>query len=181
MLKIAIVMVVMLAAPAFADETIVIHDPRPKVEPKPVKHYSRIAPPYSDYAIEHDKWARAWLLLDIDASGNVQRVKFLKHPGFELDDIAIRQGLAMKFEPARNAHGDAVSRYVLWTIEWPSYWWLVMREGVTTGIPDSVNNQPCAGSGPWHVKSFHPVYRDCSGPDFAHAASEPWHSEATGR
>jgi hypothetical protein len=65
---------------------------------------------------------------------------------------------------------------VLWTIEWPSYWWLVMREGVTTGIPDSVNRVPCAGSGPWQFKSLHPTYRDCSEPDFAYAATEPWHS-----
>jgi hypothetical protein len=179
MQKLAILAFVMLALPAYAgDETIVIHDPRPKVEPKPVKHYSRIAPPYSDYAIEHDKWARAWLLLDVDATGTVTRVKFLHHPGADLDAIAIRQGLAMKFEPARNAKGDAVSRKVLWTIEWPAYWWLVMREGVTTGIPDSVNGVPCAGSGPWHMKSMHPIYRDCSGPDFTHVATEPWHSTA---
>jgi hypothetical protein len=179
-MRLAIAAAVMLAAaPAIAgDETIVIHDPSPKVEPKPVKHYSRIAPPYSDYAIEHDKWARAWLLLDVDANGTVARVKFLRHPGADLDKIALQQAFAMQFEPARDAHDRAVSRKLLWTIEWPSYWWLVMVEGVTTGIPSSVNGVPCEGSGPLHMESMHHVYRDCSGPDFARAATEPWHSRA---
>jgi len=177
MVKLAALALLLLATPALANtETIVIHDPPPKVEPKPVKHYSRIAPPYSDYAIEHDKWARAWLVLDVDPTGTVRRVKFLHRPGSDLDAIAIRQGLAMKFEPARDAHDRPVSRMVLWTIEWPAYWWLVQREGVTTGIPEYVSNVPCQGSGPWHVRSMHPTYRDCSPPDFQLAQTEPWHS-----
>jgi len=178
-MRAALLSIAMLAAPAYAgDETIVIHDPPPKVEPKPVKHYSRIAPPYSDYAIEHDRWARAWLMLDVDASGTVRRVKFLHHPGADLDAIALRQALGMKFEPARDAQDHPVSRMVLWTIEWPSYWWLVMVEGVTTGIPSAVNGVPCAGSGPLHMESMHRVYRDCSGPDFSSAATEVWHTSA---
>jgi hypothetical protein len=176
----AIALLLLLATSALANtETIVIHDPPPKVEPKPVKHYSRIAPPYSDYAIEHDVWTRAWLLLDIDATGTVRRVKFLKHPGADLDTIALQQALAMKFEPARDAHDRAVSRLMLWKIEWPSYWWLVMTEGVTTGIPPSVEHgEPCAGSGPFWMESMHHVYKDCSGPDFRLAQTEPWHSTA---
>jgi len=33
---------------------------------------------------------------------------------------------------------------------------------------------PCAGSGPWQMDSIHPVYKDCSQPDLAKAAAEPW-------
>ena len=62
--------------------------PRSTVPPRPVKNYQRIAPAYSDYAIEHDTWARAWLLLDISERGDVTRVKLLTtgppDGGFEL-------------------------------------------------------------------------------------------------
>jgi hypothetical protein len=162
--------------PVDSAETIVIHDPiPPKVLARPVKHYARIAPPYSDEAIVEDAWAKAWLLLDIDQTGQVTRVKLLHHPGHGLDQIAISQGLTMKFDPALDASGNPVPSRQIWPIEWPSYWWLVDFEGVTTGIPPTIYQVPCRDSGqPMHVMSVHPVYRDCSPPDFSKAASEPW-------
>src|SRR3954447_20790574 len=67
----------------------------PGTPPRPMKRYRAIAPRYSDYAIEHDTWARAWLLLDIDARGVVTRVKLLHRPGAELDQIAVDTAMKM--------------------------------------------------------------------------------------
>jgi hypothetical protein len=155
-------------------ETIVIREVRPAVVAKPVKHYSSIAPPYSDYAKVHDTWTRAWLLLDIDETGKVSRVKFLHRPGADLDDIAVREALKLQFEPARDASGAAMPSRMAWTIEWPSYWWLVVREGVTTRIPPTVNSLTCKGNGPMNLDRAHAALRDCSRPDFSAAEREPW-------
>jgi hypothetical protein len=157
-------------------ETIVIEGKAPPVKPpKGVKHYANIAPPYSDYAIEHDTWTRAWLVLDIDERGTVQRVKFLKRPGADLDQIAIDRALSMRFSPAEDATGRAIRTQILWPIEWPSYWWLVSTTGFATGIPTAIYGVPCANSGrPLNLDSAHPVYRDCSMPDFSKATSERW-------
>ena len=155
-------------------ETIIIRDTiNPKVAPKPRKN-PRIAPTYSDAAIERDVWAKAWLLLDIDERGVVTRVKFLKRPGFDLDPIAVKQALGTKFDPAEDANGRPVRTMMAWPIEWPSYWWMVKMTGLVTRIPPSAGNVPCAGSGPMHMDSAHPVYRDCSLPDLAQAEREPW-------
>jgi hypothetical protein len=156
-------------------ETIIIegHVP-PAVQPKPVKNYVRIAPAYSDYAIEHDSWGKAWLLLDISARGDVTRVKLLKHPGYDLDQIAIETGLNMKFEPALDDRGQAITSSLVWPIEWPSYWWLINIHELATRIPDEVVNVPCRGSGPLHMGSLHPVYRDCTTFKFSALQTEPW-------
>src|ERR1041384_8377672 len=100
-------------------ETIHVEGTAPKgTPPKPAKKYHAIAPRYSDYAIEHDVWARAWLMLDIDARGQVTRVKLVRRPGADLDQIAIETAMKMRFEPARDALGAPVASRLLWTIEW---------------------------------------------------------------
>jgi hypothetical protein len=178
-----ILAVALMTSPSFADptpttvrgETIIMegHAP-PTVLPKPRKHYERIAPLYSDYAIEHDTWAKAWLLLDVDESGKVARMKMLKHPGADLDIYAIDRAFGMAFDPALDANGHAMRTQIVVPIEWPSYWWMITFSGVATKIPPNIAHVPCRGSGPMHMGSVHPVYRDCSEPDLAKAATEPW-------
>jgi hypothetical protein len=156
-------------------ETIVIegHAP-PKVQPKPVKNYFRIAPAYSDYAIEHDKWGKAYVLLDISDRGTVMRVKLLKHPGYDLDQIAIDTAFKLRFTPAQDATGHAIASSVIWPIEWPAYWWMVDIFGLATRVPDEVVKVPCRGSGPIHLDSIHPVYRDCGTFPVSALETEPW-------
>jgi hypothetical protein len=144
-------------------ETIIIRGTAPpKVLPKAKKRYGRIAPAYSDYAVLHDKWAKAWLLLDINEQGEVTRLKLVKAPGYDLDQIAIDRGFSMKFDPAEDANGNAIKSQLLTPVEWPSYWWLIAREGLATKIPEYIEKVPCFGSGPMKLGSIHPAYRDCS-------------------
>jgi hypothetical protein len=189
----ALVALVLLTQPAVADdkpttrgsEVIVIEGspPPPKVKAKPKKRYLprgeidnvflRPAPEYSDEAIDKDVWSVAWMLLDIDESGTVTRVKFLKYPGYDLEQIAVKTALALEFAPATDDDGVPMRSYVVWPIEWPSYWWMVSRTGLATGIPD-VSHIPCRGSGPLRLESIHPTYRDCAPPTWSRANSEPW-------
>jgi len=171
------------------NEVIVIEGapPTPKVKAKPKKRYLgsgdkldniflRPAPQYSDRAIESDKWAVAWMLLDIDDTGKVQRVKFLKYPGLDLEKIAVKEALKLQFEPAIATDGKPQRSWIVWPIEWPSYWWLVQFTGLATGIPDT-SHVPCRGSGPLHVGSVHPVYKDCAGPTWDMANTEAWRTK----
>jgi hypothetical protein len=168
-------------------ETIVIHDraPVPKVLPHPKKHYHRMAPPYSDEAIDKDAWTKAWVLLDIDAHGVVQRVKLLKSPGYGMDEIAIKHAMKMRFDPAEDARGYAMPVQLLWSIEWPSYWWLVDLDIPPTTVPNFVDDAdgympgafmvPCRGNAPIQFGSLHPATRDCSPPPPASRIAEvPW-------
>ncbi len=153
-------------------EVIVIHGrpPRPAV-PAKAKGYSPIkAPPYSDRAIDSNVWTRAWLLLDIDETGRVRRFKYIRRPGHDLDKIAAREAFKLRFEPARNRANRPVGSWMIWLIEWPSYWWLVDTFGTasrmpiwvttdrykgTSGPPRSLaSSVPCAGSGPLWFASF---------------------------
>ena len=156
-------------------ETIVIegHAP-PKVQPKPVKNYFRIAPAYSDAAIESDIWSKAYLLLDINDRGTVTRVKLLKHPGHDLDLIAIDTAFHLKFSPAQDDSGRPIPSSVVWPIEWPSYWWMIDLFGLATRIPDEIVHVPCRGSGPMHLGSIHPTYRDCETFPLSAFETEPW-------
>ena len=169
-----------------SDEVIVIDEkpPRPAVEAKAINFSPRKTPPYSDEAILSDAWTRAWLLLDIDARGTVTRFKFLKRPGYQLEDIAARQVLGLRFEPARDRAGRPQRTWMIWVIEWPSYFWLIDRLGVASGMPPVVGfppesmaaHVPCKGSGPMNLGSIHPAYRDCSQPNLSrrHFAAQPW-------
>jgi hypothetical protein len=187
--------VVLASVPAAADpgdpppryvpgETIVIHDkaPPPKVMPHPKKNYHRMAPAYSDEAILKDAWTKAWVLLDIDAYGVVQRVKLLRSPGFGMDEIAIKYAMKMRFDPAENERGHAIPSQLLWSIEWPSYWWLVDLDIPPTTVPDFSDTPtfgaftvPCRGDGPMQLGSLHPTNRDCSPPPPPSRIDEvPW-------
>jgi len=173
--------VLLSASLAFAEEprvvpgeVINIRDHAPGYKPAAPLKDPRIAPKYSGAAIEHDAWTRAWLLLDVDERGVVQRVKWLNRPGYDLEKIALDRVFATRFEPARTASGRAESSHLVYPIEWPSYWWIVAHEGIVTRIPGSVGGVPCRGDGPLNLDRAHPVYRDCSPPNLSKIRSEPW-------
>lgn len=168
-------------------EVIVIEGQRPvpHVRPKVKDHDREAAPVYSDAAIERDAWTRAWLLLDVDETGRVARFKFIKRPGHDLEPIAARKVFGLRFEPARDAAGRPIKAWVIWGIEWPSYWWMVAMNLPPTRMPpwrltsrgprrlDA--SVPCAGKGPLNLDSIHPVYKDCSLPDLSRRFdAEPW-------
>jgi len=164
-------------------EVIVIHDRiRPPVPPKATNFKPRKAPPYSDRAIVSDAWTRAWMLLDIDEAGRVLRMKWLKRPGYDLDPIAISEIKKLHFTPARDASGRAIRAYLVWGIEWPSAWWLSKFVGTRSAMPPIVgypprrldSHVPCKGSGPMHLGSMAPGYKDCSKPDLRVAEREKW-------
>jgi hypothetical protein len=167
-------------------EVIVIEElMQPAVPPKP-RHWQQTvkAPPYSDRAILEDAWTRAWLLLDVDQRGTVVRLKMLRPPGYDLEDIAIREAFKLSFEPARNDRGEAVRTLVVWPIEWVAQSWYRTRNLLPTRMPETVGFgndlrsaaalTPCKGSGPWRMTSVYKGYRDCSRPDLTKANAVPW-------
>ena len=164
-------------------EIIVIRDKmKSPVPPRPTNHKWKKAPPYSDRAVLSDAWTKAWLLLDIDERGKLLRIKWLKRPGYDLEAIAISEVSKLEFDPARDSSGKPIRTWLIWSIEWPSAWWLDKFVGTRSGMPPIVGFPPhrmddyipCKGSGPWHMGSLHKTYKDCSQPDLEVAASERW-------
>lgn len=122
-------------------EVIKIEDkkrPLPAVKPKPLGD-PRASLPYSDEAVERDAWARAWLLLDVDETGAVSRLKMLKRPGFALERICIQKAFELRFSPALDGTGRPMKTYVLWTMEWPSWGWLVQGNGTAVHRPNDAD------------------------------------------
>jgi Carboxypeptidase regulatory-like domain/Gram-negative bacterial TonB protein C-terminal len=178
----------------------IIDSKPPTVPPKLSKDIPMITPPYSEAAVERDAWARAWLLLDVDERGKVVRVKLLKRPGFDLDEIAVKEAMKLRFEPALDEHRKPMRTQMLWSMEWPSHGWLVEHNGTATRLPveaytinplmrgfggegqptapptgaSALSRVPCAGSGPLNLDLVYPVYRDCSRPKLDRAAELPW-------
>ena len=108
--------------------------PQPTVKPKE-KQDAQKSLPYTDEAVERDAWARAWLILDIDESGRVTRVKLLKAPGFGLERICLDEAFKLRFDPAKDASGRPMKNYLLWSMEWPSWGWLVRGNGTALRRP----------------------------------------------
>jgi hypothetical protein len=132
----------------------------------------RWIPDYSDAATDRNEWAKAWLMLDIDDHGVVERVQLLKPAGLDLDPIAIRAAFALTFEPAKNRGGRPVATAMLWAFEWPAYYWMIERRVAQVNLhrmPANAGAVPCRGSGPTRT-----VYRDCSLPDHKRVATAPW-------
>lgn len=166
-------------------EVIIIEDRLPpKVKPRPKNYVAQKAPPYSDRAVLSDAWTRAWLLLDVSATGEVMRFKFLKRPGYDLEKIAAAEVFKLKFEPARDTRDRPIPSVVVWSIEWPSAGWLEKLVGTRSrmppliGVPPNVRLMsdyvPCKGSGPWLMDSVHKTYKDCSTPDLSKVKDELW-------
>ena len=106
-----------------APDVITIHEKLPVTIAEPVLSTVKRILPYTDEAIDRDKWALGWLLLDIDARGKVTSFKFLHRPPLGLDKVAEGEVWGLRFKPARDASGAAVPSQRLWRMEWPSYWY----------------------------------------------------------
>src|SRR3954470_16378753 len=66
-----------------------IHVDQKIVRPRmPMLRDRGLIPPYSDEARMGNVWVISYVWLDIDETGTVQRVKFIKRPGHDLDQIA---------------------------------------------------------------------------------------------
>jgi hypothetical protein len=144
-------------------------------------------PPYSDKAVLGDYWSKAWLLLDVDERGVVARVKFLKRPGHDLDDIAVKYAFELTFDPARDHNGVPTRSYIVWPLEWPSVGWLQSRQLLPNRLPNFAEVvqlphgivfdmlPPCAEGQGLNQGMIHLSQRDCSVPDLSTSdASEPW-------
>ena len=140
----------------------------PRSMPKATTPVDRVLD-YSDSAMDADKWTRAWLLLDVDERGRVDRIKLLNAPGFDLDALAIKAGFEVEFEPARDAAGNAVKAAVLWTFEWPAYWFMRKTAGTMYRLPEIATEVGCT---PTRANAGY--YRDCTPPDLAHLADRAW-------
>jgi hypothetical protein len=165
-------------------EVIVIQDLKPPTVPaKPLNFKPRANPPYSDEALVKDAWTRAWMLLDVSSTGEVTQFKFLKRPGYDLEDIASREVFKLQFDPARDEHGEPMRIWLVWGLEWPSNGWLMamglprtMKPPIISFPPRKLSDRvPCKDSGrPMALGSIYPVYRDCTEPDITKFASEKW-------
>lgn len=171
------------AQPAMrGNEVIEIHDHLPVTVPaKPQDYRRRRIAPYSTAAILSDAWTRAWMLLDIDATGSVRRFKFLNRPGYDLEPIAANEVFKQHFDPARDSNGNTMASEIIWGIEWPAHGWVsTFNGGQTTNLPPergfspASKSVPCRGSGPLNLDSLYPVYRDCSLPNVKAIPSESW-------
>ncbi|MBL9013923.1 MAG: hypothetical protein JNL83_07095 [Myxococcales bacterium] len=150
--------------------------------PKPTNFVKTKAPPYSERAILSDAWTKAWLLLELDETGAVTRIKFLNKPGYDLEQIAIAEAFKLKFTPALDGAKQPMRSALVWEIEWPSAYWLSTFEGTRSKMPAVVgfpprrrdHYVPCRGSGPWAMGSIRPTYKDCSKPDLSQIKTAPW-------
>jgi hypothetical protein len=128
-----------------------------------------VIPEYSAAMMDDNAWTRAWLLLEVNESGVVSRVKLLNPPGHDLDAIAVRDAFKLTFEPARNRADKPVRSQVLWRFEWPAFWWMKDNNHARRRMPREAYKVPCRGTGPTHS-----VYRDCSPANLAAAINAPW-------
>ncbi|HEY6039555.1 MAG TPA: energy transducer TonB [Kofleriaceae bacterium] len=171
------------------EEVIHVYGRHRAVTPPHLKSDPELVPPYSDDAILSDAWVKAWVWLDVDENGVVERVKFIRRPGHDLAKAALEFAFSRQFEAARDGFGQPSRSYVVFPIEWPSHEWLISKKRssrrlvnatdlvgrANNGTTTTANMPPCAGSGPLQLDAVYPVYRDCYVPDLAHAdGSEPW-------
>jgi hypothetical protein len=150
-------------------ETVDMHELLEPTAAAKLKKQPRV-PPYTDDAKDYNQWIRAWVLVDIDEHGVVQRVKLLDHPGFGLDDAAVRAAFALPFEPARDLSNRPMRSQMLWPIDWPAFAWFVDTSGVAIGpVPDGAGDLPCAHNGPARRAE-----RACNDAPIAATLSAPW-------
>src|SRR5262245_56492594 len=117
-------------------EIIRITDSKPfTTPPRWPEDVVRKTPPSSDQAVERDAWAKAWLLIDIDETGRVLRVKLVKRPGFDLDEIAVKEAMKLRFTPALDERGKPMRTQIFWALEWPSHGWLIEHFGTASRMP----------------------------------------------
>ncbi len=155
------------------DETVDVHELMIPTTPPKLRRRAR-RPAYSDAATDRNEWLRAWLLLDLDETGAVTRVKLLDRPGYDLDAIAVRFAFALELEPARDRANRPVRTEMLWVIDWPAFWWIVDQgESVTAPIPEAASSLPCHD--PHAPRKFD---RSCAPATIANTLSTPWITRA---
>lgn len=146
----------------------------PKVMPRNLGSTRRVLR-YSDEARAADVWLKAWLILDVDERGAVQRVKLIQRPGYGLDEVAIQAAFAERFAPAQDQRGRAVSTMMLWSYEWPAYWWMSEHARKLDELPAEVAEVGCRTQpGSTHL-------RDCAPPDLGRGYFLPWQDPPTSR
>lgn len=146
---------------------------QPAVMPRATSPTNRI-PEYSKAARDANAWAKAWLLLHVGRDGVVKRLKVLHSPGYELDEIAVADAFNLKFEPALDRVGRPVPVMVIWSYEWPSYWWMVEHRHTPRYVPSEVNAVPCRGT-----SGVASSQRDCTQAEMAQAHTLPWLTRKT--
>lgn len=141
---------------------------QPKVMPRATAPTNRI-PEYTRQARDANVWTKAWLLLHVGRDGKVKRLKVLHAPGYELEEGAVRDAFNLSFEPALDRTDKPVPVMVLWSYEWPSYWWLVEHRYAPHYVPAEVAAVPCRGTPGEATRK-----RDCTQADMTQAHSLPW-------
>jgi hypothetical protein len=157
-----------LATPG-GGSVIELHEVLPPAVAAKAHEHTDVILDYSDDATDADTWARAWLLLDVGETGAVSQVKLLNDPGHALAPIAIKAALALKFDPARDRANRPIRSTVLWTYEWPAYWWLRENHYSMSRLPLETVTLPCNGRDSKFVR-----HRDCTPPDLAKIVTAPW-------
>lgn len=149
-------------------EAIAIRETLPPVVPAKSLTPRDTVPEYSETAQDKNQWTRAWLLLDVSETGKVRRVKLLNKPGLDLDAIAVREAFEIGFEPARDRADKPVPTFVIWTWEWPAFFWQVENRKRPNRLPPNIGRMACIGSRPDRAM------RDCTKPALAKAVTLPW-------
>jgi hypothetical protein len=126
-------------------------------------------PAYSERLKDRNAWARAWLMLEVDERGAVARAKLLHAPGHDMDQTAIAAAFALRFEPARDRADRPMRAVVLWTFEWPAFWWMHERGHTLAYLPAEVDRIPCRGA-----RGMAAIYRDCTTVDLTTSLALPW-------
>lgn len=134
-------------------EVIGIREPAPPASPPEIVEST--VPrrwPYSDELTLRNGWAVVWLHVSIDAGGAVTDAVVLKSPPeMKLDAIAVAAAKRIRYTPARDAQGRAVTTSTIVVLQWPPFW-------------GGGAYPPCKGSGPLNLDRFDPQYRDCEPP-----------------
>lgn len=139
----------------------------PKVMPQNLRSVRQVLP-YSDEAREANVWLKAWLILEVDERGAVQRAKLIHRPGYGLDELALAAAFRERFSPAQDHQGRAVSTMMLWSYEWPAYWWMSEHARKLDELPGEVAEVGCRTE----PQSTH--LRDCTPPDLGRGYFLPW-------
>ncbi|MBV8757050.1 MAG: carboxypeptidase regulatory-like domain-containing protein [Deltaproteobacteria bacterium] len=156
---------------AVGSEVVEIHEILPPAVAAKPKSRTDVILDYTDAASDADEWTRAWLLLDVSERGDVTQLKLLADPGHGLAPIAERAAFALRFEPALDRSHKPMRSTVLWTYEWPAYWWLLQNHYSMSRLPPQAEMEDCTGR----------RHRDCSEPDLTKLLTQPWVTPVTNR
>lgn len=152
-------------------DVVEVHEILPPAVPAKPKARTDVILDYTDDASDADVWTRAWLLLDVSERGDVTELKVLRDPGHGLLPLAERAAFALKFEPALDRSKHPVQTTVVWSYEWPSYWWMLANHYSIKRLPPEADMPRCTGL----------RHRDCSAPDLQKVLTQPWVTPVTSK